>query len=152
MQSDGSPWRPLVHAEDISRAFLAVLAADREVIHDQAFNVGRDEDVVQIRTIANAVSERTGAPVTFAEGASPDKRDYRVDFDEDRSPAARVPAGVDGAARASTSSPPTWAATGSPAEEFEHTFVRLEQINRLTAAGRLDEHLRRVGDEPTARE
>ena len=84
LQSDGSPWRPLVHAADISRAFLAVLAADREVVHDQAFNVGRDEDVVQIRTIANAVAHRTGAPVTFAEGASRDKRDYRVDFSKIR--------------------------------------------------------------------
>ena len=99
LQSDGSPWRPLVHAEDISRAFLAVLSADREVIHDQAFNVGRDEDVVQIRTIANAVAEKTGAPVTFAEGASPDKRDYRVDFTKigrllpEFQPAWTVPAG-----------------------------------------------------------
>ena len=101
LQSDGSPWRPLVHAEDISRAFLAVLAADREVVHDQAFNVGRDEDVVQIRTIATAVAERTGAPVTFAEGASPDKRDYRVDFGKIRrllpsfQPVWTVPAGID---------------------------------------------------------
>ena len=69
---------------DISRAFLAVLTADREVVHDQAFNVGRDEDVVQIRTIANAVAERMQAPVTFAEGAAPDKRDYQVDFSKIR--------------------------------------------------------------------
>ena len=66
LQSDGTPWRPLVHVEDISRAFLAVLEAPREAIHDQAFNVGRDEDVVQIRTIAEQVAEVTGAPVTFA--------------------------------------------------------------------------------------
>ena len=51
-ESDGTPWRPLVHVEDISRAFLAVLEAPREVVHDQAFNVGRDEDVVQVRDIA----------------------------------------------------------------------------------------------------
>ena len=61
LQSDGSPWRPLVHVADISRAFLALLEAPREVVHDQAFNVGRDEDVVQIRTIAEQVSEITGA-------------------------------------------------------------------------------------------
>ena len=41
LESDGSPWRPLVHAEDICRAFLAVLQAPRELVHDQAFNVGR---------------------------------------------------------------------------------------------------------------
>jgi nucleoside-diphosphate-sugar epimerase len=142
LQSDGSPWRPLVHAEDISRAFLAVLAADREVVHDQAFNVGRDEDVVQIRTIATAVSERTGAPVTFAEGASPDKRDYRVDFGKigrllpSYQPAWTVPQGIDQLVTDMT----RYGLTG---EQFEHTFVRLEQINRLKTAGRLDEHLRR---------
>src|SRR3954449_10698830 len=80
LQSDGSPWRPLVHAEDIARAFLAALEAPRDSVHDQAFNVGRDEDVVQVRDIALAVSEHFSAPVTFAEGASADKRDYRVDF------------------------------------------------------------------------
>ena len=47
MESDGSPWRPLVHIEDISRAFLAVLEAPRELVHDEAFNVGRWEDNVQ---------------------------------------------------------------------------------------------------------
>ena len=74
------PWRPLVHVEDISRAFAALLEAPREVVHDEAFNVGRDEDVVQIRTIAEQVSEITGAPVSFAEGAGPDTRNYQVDF------------------------------------------------------------------------
>ncbi len=149
LQSDGSPWRPLVHAEDISRGFLAVLSADREVVHDQAFNVGRDEDVVQIRTIATAVSERTGAPVTFAEGASPDKRDYQVDFGKitrllpSFRPVWTVPAGIDQLVA-------DMGRHGLTAEEFEHTFVRLEQINRLKAAGRLDEHLRRVGGRPAA--
>jgi nucleoside-diphosphate-sugar epimerase len=126
-----------------------VLAADRETIHDEAFNVGRDEDVVQIRTIATAVSERTGAPVTFAEGASPDKRDYRVDFGKitrllpSFQPVWTVPAGIDQLAA-------DMSRFGLTAQEFEHTFVRLEQINRLSAAGLLDEQLRRVGDAPTA--
>ena len=146
LQSDGSPWRPLVHAEDISRAFLAVLAADRDVVHDQAFNVGRDEDVVQIRTIATAVSEKTGAPVTFAAGASSDKRDYRVDFGKIRrllpsfQPAWTVPDGIDQLAA-------DMHRYGLTAEQFEHDFVRLEQINRLRADGSLDDHLRRTGDE-----
>jgi nucleoside-diphosphate-sugar epimerase len=144
LQSDGSPWRPLVHAEDISSAFLAVLAADREAVHDQAFNVGRDEDVVQVRTIAAAVSERTGAPVTFAEGSSPDKRDYRVDFSKIAQllpafrPAWTVPEGIDQLAA-------DMGRYGLTTQDFEHTFVRLEQINRLRSAGRIDEHLRRVG-------
>src|SRR5438552_11043648 len=49
LESDGSPWRPLVHVEDISRAFLAALEAPRELVHDQAFNVGRTADNVQVR-------------------------------------------------------------------------------------------------------
>ena len=140
LQSDGSPWRPLVHAEDISRAFLAVLDADRDVVHDQAFNVGRDEDVVQIRTIAEAVAAHTGAPVTFADGASADSRDYRVDFGKITRmlpafrPAWTVPAGIDQLSE-------DMRRRGLTSEQFEHTFVRLEQVNRLRAAGRLDEML-----------
>lgn len=143
LQSDGSPWRPLVHAEDISRAFLAVLVADRDVIHDQAFNVGRDEDVVQVRTIAEAVAARTGAPVTFADGASADTRNYRVDFGKiqrllpDFQPAWTVAAGIDQLAA-------DMASRGLTADQFEHTFVRLERINLLTSAGRLDDRLQRT--------
>ena len=143
LQSDGSPWRPLVHAADISRAFLAVLDADREAVHDQAFNVGRDEDVVQIRTIAEAVAERTGAPVTFAEGASPDKRDYRVDFGKigrllpQFRPQWTVAAGIEELAA-------DMERYGLTAAQFEHTFVRLEQVNRLKAEGTLDDHLHRT--------
>ena len=88
LQSDGSPWRPLVHVEDISRAFLALLEAPRDVIHNEAFNVGRDEDVVQIRTIAEQVSEITGAP-QLRRGAGPDTRNYQVDFTKIRT---KVPA------------------------------------------------------------
>jgi nucleoside-diphosphate-sugar epimerase len=148
LQSDGSPWRPLVHVEDISRAFLAVLVADREVIHDQAFNVGRDEDVVQVRTIAHAVAGRTGAPVTFAAGASPDTRDYRVDFGKiqqllpDFQPVWTVAAGIDELVTDMES-------RGLTAHQFEHTFVRLEQINLLKSAGLLDDMLQRT--KPPAR-
>jgi nucleoside-diphosphate-sugar epimerase len=146
LQSDGLPWRPLVHVEDIARAFLAVLSADRDLVHDQAFNVGRDEDVVQVRTIAELVSERTGAPVTFAEGASPDTRNYRVDFGKIQrllpafQPAWTVAAGVDELVR-------DMDRHGLTAQEFEHTCVRLEQFNRLQSEGLLDEHLRRSYDE-----
>ena len=75
------------------------------MVHDQAFNVGRDEDVVQIRDIAAAVAERFDAPVTFAEGAAADKRDYRVDFTKINRAAPAFRPQVDGAGRASRSSP-----------------------------------------------
>jgi nucleoside-diphosphate-sugar epimerase len=138
LRSDGSPWRPLVHVEDISRAFVALLEAPRDVIHNQAFNVGRDEDVVQIRTIAEEVSQITGAPVSFTAGAGPDTRNYRVDFTKIRShvpsfePIWTVPQGIkeiwsDAAER------------GLTTEDFEGPrYVRLRQIQRLAEEGRLD--------------
>ena len=81
LNSDGSAWRPLVHIEDISRACVAALEAPREAIHNEAFNVGRDEENYAIRTVAELVEE--GVPdsrVVLAEGAGPDKRSYRVSF------------------------------------------------------------------------
>jgi nucleoside-diphosphate-sugar epimerase len=81
LESDGSPWRPLVHIEDISRAFLAVLEAPRERVHDEAFNVGRPADNVQVRDIAEMVRDAVpGSKLSFADGAGPDLRNYRVDF------------------------------------------------------------------------
>ena len=147
LQSDGSPWRPLVHAEDIARAFLAVLEADTDVVHDQAFNVGRDEDVVQVRTIAEMVAERTAAPVTLATGASPDTRDYRVDFGKITRllPAFRprwtVPLGIDQLAQDMTRNELT-------TDQFEDSFVRLAQVTRLQRVGLLDDDLRRTGTWP----
>ena len=142
LQSDGTPWRPLVHAEDISRAFLAVLEADRDVVHDQAFNIGRDEDVVQIRDIAQTVARRLGVPVTFAEGASADSRDYRVDFGKvtrllpSFQPRWTVPDGIEELAA-------DMERYGLRTEDFEGPrFVRLERINQLRSEGRLDDGLR----------
>jgi nucleoside-diphosphate-sugar epimerase len=80
LMSDGSPWRPLVHVEDIAAAFLAILEAPRELVAGQAFNVGRSEENYRIREVAEMVREVVpGSEVTFAEGAGPDLRCYRVD-------------------------------------------------------------------------
>ena len=142
LQSDGSPWRPLVHAQDISAAFLAVLEAPREVVHDQAFNVGRDEDVVQVRDIATAVAEVFDAPVTFAEGATADKRDYRVDFTKIGQllptfrPGWTVRDGIKELAA-------DMDRIGLTSEDFEgERYVRLHRVNRLRASGLLDDLLR----------
>lgn len=79
--SDGRAWRPLVHVEDMSRAFAAALRAPRERVHDLALNVGREQDNFQIRDIAEAVAvELPNCKVTFAEGASADSRNYNVSF------------------------------------------------------------------------
>jgi nucleoside-diphosphate-sugar epimerase len=86
LKSDGTPWRPLVHIEDISRAFLAVLEAPRELVHGQAFNVGSSHANYRVRELAELVAETVpGTTLEFAEGASPDKRNYRVSCDKIRS-------------------------------------------------------------------
>jgi nucleoside-diphosphate-sugar epimerase len=82
LKSDGSPWRPVIHVQDIARAFLATLAAPREVVHDQAFNVGGTDQNFQIRDLAEAVATVVPAcRVEMAADASPDTRDYRVNCD-----------------------------------------------------------------------
>ena len=80
LMSDGTPWRPLVHVEDISAAFLAILEAPRELVHNQAFNIGRTAENYRIGEVAEMVRDVVpGSQVSFAEGAGPDKRCYRVD-------------------------------------------------------------------------
>src|SRR5438045_5787919 len=80
IQSDGTPWRPLVHIEDIARAFLAVLHAPKELVHNQAFNVGRSEENYRVRDLGTLVEQVVpGSKVRYAEGGGPDPRCYRVD-------------------------------------------------------------------------
>lgn len=80
IMSDGTPWRPLVHIEDISRAFRAALEAPRETVHDEAFNVGRTDENFRISEVADIVAAVVpGSVVTYAPGGGPDLRCYRVD-------------------------------------------------------------------------
>ena len=145
LESDGTPWRPLVHIEDISRAFLAMLEAPRELVHDQAFNVGRAQDNVQVRQVAEMVRDAVpGSTVSFAEGAGPDLRNYRVDFaklDEtfpDLKLRWSVRDGIEELAGA-------FARYGLTYEDFTSSrFVRLRRIRELLTAGTVDEMLRRT--------
>jgi nucleoside-diphosphate-sugar epimerase len=83
VQSDGTPWRPLVHIEDISNAFLAILQSPRALVHSQAFNVGSTRENYQVRELAQIVSEVVpGSRVTYAPGGGPDARCYRVNCDK----------------------------------------------------------------------
>ena len=149
LESDGTPWRPLVHIEDISRAFLAALEAPRELVHDEAFNVGRPEDNVQIRDVAEMVSEAVpGSSVSFAEGAGPDLRNYRVDFSKlaqtfpGMSLRWSVREGVEELIGAYTEHGMTY-------DDFTSSrFVRLRRIQELLSAGLVDEMLRRRTDTP----
>jgi nucleoside-diphosphate-sugar epimerase len=146
LESDGTPWRPLVHIEDISRAFLAMLEAPRELVHNEAFNVGRAEDNVQIRDIADQVRDIVaGSEVTLAANAGPDRRDYRVDFGklEDTFPNIGLRWTVrDGIGELLAS----YTKFGLSYEDFTSSrFVRLRRIKELMAAGVLDDMLRRPG-------
>jgi nucleoside-diphosphate-sugar epimerase len=81
IKSDGTPWRPIVHIEDIGRAFLAVLKAPREVVHNEALNVGQTDENYRIRQLADIVQDVVpGSRIDYAKDGGPDPRCYRVDF------------------------------------------------------------------------
>jgi nucleoside-diphosphate-sugar epimerase len=143
LQSDGSPWRPLVHVQDISRAFLAVLEAPREVVHDRAFNVGATSENYRIRDVAKAIEDIVaGSTVAFAAGAGPDKRNYRVDCSR---LAAEVPAAVpewtvaQGVEELATA----YRTHGLTVADLEGArFTRLQRIGELLRDGLVDDDIR----------
>ena len=143
LQSDGTPWRPLVHIEDISRAFLAVLGAPRELVHNEAFNVGASSENYTIREVAEAVADVVpDATATFAAGSGPDKRSYRVDCSKiarvlpDAIPQWTVPAGARELAHA-------YAEHGMTLEQFiGPQYLRIKRVSELQEAGLLDAELR----------
>ena len=143
IKSDGTPWRPIVHIEDICRAFLAVLEAPRELVHNQAFNVGRSEENYQIRDLAEIVKETVpGCRIEYALDAGPDTRCYRADF-------SRI-------SRTLHNFQPLWDARKGAVElykayqkiqlrldDFEGArYKRIDHIQGLLASGRLDSTLR----------
>jgi nucleoside-diphosphate-sugar epimerase len=143
IMSDGTPWRPIVHIEDISRAFAAALTAPVELVHNQAFNVGRNSENYRVRDIANIVQEVIpGCSVAYAGAGEPDPRSYRVDFSK--------------IARTLPSYQPQWDARrgvrelygrflshGMTVEDFQSgRFTRLVQLKRLLDSARLDSSLR----------
>jgi len=80
IRSDGTPWRPVVHVEDICRAFAAVLTAPRGAVHNEAFNVGRTEENYRVSDLAGMVREAVpGCSIEYLAGGGPDLRCYRVD-------------------------------------------------------------------------
>jgi len=143
LKSDGTPWRPIVHIEDIARAFLAVLAAPREAVHAQALNVGRDDQNYRIREIAEIVKDTVpGCEIAFAEGAGPDKRNYRADFGK----IARVLPGFRpewDARRGARQLYEAYQGIGLKVEDFEGPrYRRIDQIQQLMASGQLGHDLR----------
>lgn len=143
LKSDGSPWRPLVHIEDISRAFLAVLDAPREKVHNQAYNVGRTSENYRIRDLAEIVRDVVpNCRVDFAPDAGPDKRNYRVDFTKFAE--AFPDAGLRWTARTGAEELyDSYRRNGFTREEFEGPkYKRIDHIKKLLAEGVLGSDLR----------
>jgi nucleoside-diphosphate-sugar epimerase len=143
IKSDGSPWRPIVHIEDIIGAVIAVLAAPRELVHNEVFNVGITEENYRIRELADIVAEIVpGCKVEYAPDGGPDKRCYRVDFSKIR--------------RVLPSFQPKWTARKGAQQLYDsyrafgfteqdlHTnrYIRIAHIRRLIERGDLDNSLR----------
>ncbi|MPZ97813.1 MAG: NAD-dependent epimerase/dehydratase family protein [Dehalococcoidia bacterium] len=143
LKSDGMAWRPLVHVEDIARAFLAMLEAPREVVHNRAYNIGRNGENYLIRDVAASIAQAApGSRVTYPEGGDADRRSYRVDF-------SRVTREVPGFA-------PCWTLQdgieqlldayreyGITAAEVDGPrYSRIQQLKQLRRDARLDDTLR----------
>lgn len=147
LKSDGSPWRPIVHIEDISRAFILALQAPREVIHNQAFNVGINTENYRIRELAEIVKETVpGCRVEYAKDAGPDKRSYRVDFKKltktfpEYKPQWDARKGVQELYQA-------YEKVGLALEDFEGPrFKRIDHIKQLVSTSCLDETLRWINN------
>jgi nucleoside-diphosphate-sugar epimerase len=143
IKSDGTPWRPIVHIEDISQAFIAVLKAPREVIHNQAFNVGRNEDNYRIHELAEIVQQTVpGCQIEYAPNAGPDKRCYRVDCSKitqmlpDFQPQWNARKGAKELYQ-------TYQNIGLTLEEFEGPrYQRIAHIQQLLSTEQIDETLR----------
>lgn len=143
LKSDGSPWRPIVHVEDICRAYIAALEADRDAVHGRGFNVGLTTENYQIREIAEIVNEVVpNCEVDFAEDSGPDLRNYRVDCNylgltlHNFKPQWTCRRGILQLYEA-------YKEVGLTLNEFEgEKFKRIAHIQHLIAEGKLDESLR----------
>jgi nucleoside-diphosphate-sugar epimerase len=143
IKSDGTPWRPMVHVEDIARAFLAVLGAPREVVHNEALNVGQTEENYRVRQLADIVQDVVpGSRIEYAQDGGPDPRSYRVDFGKIR--------------RLLPEFEPRWNARRGAEELYDAyrrggvviedcegpRFKRIDHLNHLLATDRVDATLR----------
>jgi nucleoside-diphosphate-sugar epimerase len=152
LKSDGTPWRPLVHVEDISRAFLAVLEAPREAVHGQAFNVGQTQENYRIRELAEIVRDVVpGSRIEFAGGAGPDRRNYRVDCGKIRRSVPGFEPQWD-ARRGARELFEAYREIGLRLEDFEGPrYRRIDHLKERLAAGEVDAMLYRTDRETVGR-
>lgn len=152
LKSDGTPWRPIVHIADISRAFIAVLEAPLDKVHNEAFNVGRNEDNYQIRELAQMAAETVpGSKVVFARDAEgdtkkfdvgKDPRNYRVDCSKIQRVLPNFQPAWD-ARKGAQELYEAYKQHGVTLEEFEGPrYQRIAHIKELLSSGRLDNNLR----------
>ncbi len=143
MKSDGTPWRPIVHVEDISRAFIAALEAPAEAVFNEAFNVGQTAHNYQIRDLATIVAGIVpGCEVDFADDAGPDTRSYRVSFEKIRTRLPQFKPQWD-AAKGAEQLYKAYVAAGITLDDFEGPrYQRIGHIKKLLAEGILDTDLR----------
>jgi nucleoside-diphosphate-sugar epimerase len=142
--SDGTPWRPLAHAEDIAGAVVAGLAAPADVVRARAFNVGTEKNNRTVAEIAQAVVEAVpGAELEITGEAGNDPRSYRVDFSRARKEldfeaSWTIP---DGAAQLAKE----YTERGLTQDAFDNSFTRLAVLNRRQQEGTLDADMRVIG-------
>jgi nucleoside-diphosphate-sugar epimerase len=143
LKSDGTAWRPLIHVEDIARAFLALTEAPSEAVHNQAFNVGENRENYRIREVAEIVEDVVpDCSLKMEPGAGTDQRCYRVDFSKlaQRIPAFRprwnVRRGVEDLLRAYTEHQLKLEDFTGPA------YIRLQEVKRLQSIGQMTPELR----------
>jgi nucleoside-diphosphate-sugar epimerase len=149
IKSDGTPWRPIVHIRDIIGAVVAVLEAPRETVHNQTFNVGRNDENFRIRELADIVAETVpGCRIEYAPGGGPDLRCYRVSFDKiNRILPSFRPQWT--ARRGAQELYDAYRSSGLTIEDVEcGRYVRLREVQRLQKEHQLDSVLRWIG-QPT---
>ena len=145
LKSDGSAWRPFVHIQDISRAFIAVLNAPNDLVSNQIFNVGKNEENYRISEVADIVEKIVpNSKVAYVDGAEADNRSYRVKFDKiaqmlpEFKPKWTVPLGARQLYDA-------YVKVGLLVEDFEGPrFRRISNLKNSLRSGRLDVNLRRI--------
>jgi nucleoside-diphosphate-sugar epimerase len=143
LKSDGTPWRPIVHIEDISMAAIAALESPREIVHNQVFNVGINSENYQMRQLAEIVGKTVpNCEIKFAGGAEPDKRNYRVDFTKYTNAFPNHKLRWN-ATRGAKQIYESYRTNGLGKEEYEGPrYKRIAQLKLLLSTGQLDESLR----------
>jgi nucleoside-diphosphate-sugar epimerase len=140
MTSDGTPWRPLVHALDICEAIACALEAPRDVVHNQIFNVGENKANYRVKEIAEIISSVfPGCRLTLGSNKG-DNRSYRVSFDKihSRLPGFKCYRNAYSGAKELLE---LFAKIAMPLETFEsRAFTRLKQLQHLITTGQIDDH------------